>query len=147
MVTNEAPILTMADNNSRERLPEKLSLKLRWRDRLRKAKEKFVVTKNEGRYSVSQPLALSLLGFMFVFGSAWYWRSTNKIDAQHDEIIRLNTLLTVAETKNKEQDAQIGMAYATAQNADRNLAELKGQFAQFSQIYAISNPRKGDKNE
>jgi len=124
-------------------LPDNLPWRMVWRERLRKVWAKYVVTKStEGRYSISQPLALSILGFILVFGGAWYWRSSDKLQAQHDEIISLRTQLAAEKEKNTDQDNKISEARATAQIADRNAARLEGKFDQFSQIYSIGNPKK-----
>jgi hypothetical protein len=125
-----------------EHLPDRLPLRIRVRERIKKAAN-VVVTKNEqGRYSVSQPLALSVLGFILVFGGAWYWRSSDTIQGQHDEIIRLQTRLDLEKEKNIDQDSKIDQARATAQIADKNAARLEGKFDQFAMQYTIGNPKK-----
>lgn len=126
-----------------EHLPDTLPAKIEWRVRLRKAWDRFVVTKSvEGKYTISQPLALSVLGFILIFGGTWYWRSSDTIQKQNDEIIELRTRLQLEKEKNLDQDSKIDQARATAQIADKNSARLEGKFDQFSQIYAIGNPKK-----
>jgi hypothetical protein len=150
----EKPNLTASNGNgskekmqgtlrSVEHLPDTLPAKIAWRARLRKIWGQLVVAKSvEGKYTVSQPLALSVLGFILIFGGTWYWRSSDTIQKQNDEIIELRTRLQLEKEKNIDQDSKIDQARATAQIADKNSARLEGKFDQFSQIYAIGNPKK-----
>src|SRR6476660_3112413 len=87
-------------------LPERLPLRVRLRLYVKKEWAR-VVTKNEqGRYTISQPLALCILGVMLVAGVGAYWRGQD----QHDEIIRLQTKLEIQEKSNIDRDSKIDQA-------------------------------------
>lgn len=117
-----------------EPMPEQSTISRIW--------SKLVVKKDlEGRYSISQPLAIAVLGFILLFGGTWYWRSSDKIQEQHDEIIRLQAKLDSEKEKNADQDSKIDQARNYATKAVNDQAHLEGRFEEFSQIYSVSNPK------
>lgn len=101
----------------------------------------FVVTRADGKYTISQPLALVLIGVLGTAFFAYYWRTSDTMQDQHDKIIRLETTLELEKVKNLDQDSKIDQARATAQIADKNSARLEGKFDQFALQYATS-PKK-----
>lgn len=129
------------NGNGAATLPETLPLKLRLREYLRRAWFS-VTTSKAAAYTMSQPLALCILGVMLTFGGAWYWRSSSVMQEQHDEIIRLKTIVAMQEKRDTEQNEQISSARATAQVAAGKVAELNGRFETFSLIYTVANPAK-----
>lgn len=133
----DTSVLTVSNGNGHEHLPDRLPWRLVWRERLRKVWT-YVVAKAEGKFTVREGVAYVVLAAALAFGGASYWKQQE----QHDELIRLRTLTEVQTRLDVEQNAQIGEARATAQIADRNAARLEGKFDQFSQIYAIGNPKK-----
>lgn len=128
-------------------MPDQLPLKFRMRERFKKLWGRMVTKNQEGRYTVSQPLALSVLGFILIFGGTWYWRSSDTIQAQHDEIIRLKTMLEMESKKNTDQDSKIDQARNFATNADKNQARLEGKFDQFALQYGIKNAGKASNGQ
>lgn len=102
-----------------------------------------MVTKTGG-YKISQPLALAILGPILAFGAVWYWRSSETIQNQHDEIIRLQTKLELEAAKNIDQDSKIDQARNYATIADKNAARLEGKFDQFALTYSIKNAAKSN---
>lgn len=123
-------------------LPDQLPLWFRVREYLRKAWRVVAAKNDQGRYTVSQPLVLVLVGVMGTAFFAYYWRSSDVQQTQRDEIIRLQTKLEAEQTKNIDQEARIDQARATAQIADRNAARLEGKFDQFALQYGIRNAGK-----
>lgn len=122
-------------------LPDRLPLLVWLREWFKKGWLLVAPLKQEGKYAISQPLALVILG---VLGSAFFVYDSGKSDTaqkQHDEIIVLRTQLAAEEKRNAAQDIEIGVARATAQIADKNSARLEGKFDQFALQYATS-PKK-----
>lgn len=114
-------------------LPDKVPL---WNRIFERLKKHGVVTKNEGKYTISQPLALVIIGVMLTAFYAYYSRSSDKMDQQREEIIILRTQLKMEQEKNIDQDSKIDQARATAQVATTTAARLEGKFDQFSaQVY------------
>jgi hypothetical protein len=73
---------------------------------------------------------------------AYYWRTSDTMQTQHDNIIRLQTTLDLEKQKNIDQDSKIDQARNYATIADRNQARLEGKFDQFSLQYGIKNAGK-----
>lgn len=98
-------------------------------------------TRQEGRYSISQPLVLVMVGILGTAFFAYWWRSSDVQQIQRDEIIRLQTRLDLEKEKNLDQDSKIDQARATAQIADKNAARLEGKFDQFALQYATGKKK------
>lgn len=127
-------------------LPRQLPLRVRVLEYLKKWEWLVPIKQTEGRYTVSQPLALVLIGVLGTAFFAYYWRSSDKMDQQHDEIIRLQTLLASEEKKNIHQDSLIDQAMNRAINAERSQATLQGKFDQFALTYSIKNANRASVN-
>jgi hypothetical protein len=119
-------------------LPERLPIRVRVVERLKKFG---MVAKQDGRYTISQPLALVIIGVLLTGFYAYYSRSSEKLDTQREEIIVLRTKLELEQAKNADQDSKIDQARATAQIADRNAARLEGKFDQFALQYATGKKK------
>jgi hypothetical protein len=120
-------------------LPDTLPAKIEWRDRLRKAWDRFVVTKNvEGKYTISQPLALCILGVMLVAGVGAYWRSQD----QHDKIIKLETTIELMQKNHAAIDSKIDQALNYGQSAKSDVKYLQGKYDQFALDYAVKERKE-----
>lgn len=97
-----------------------------------------MVTKESGRYSISQPLALVILAALLAIGGAAFWRSQD----QHDQIIRLQTALEIREKSDADRDSKIDQARNFAAVASKDAARLEGRFDQFALDYAVNNAGK-----
>jgi hypothetical protein len=140
----EKPSLTTSNGHSSAKkmhetvhLPERLPLKVAWRDRLRAWGYRMVAKNDQGKYSVSQGLALVVIAAVLTFGAASYWRSQE----QHDKIIRLETTIEILEKTNADRDSKIDQATNWGQSAKSDVKYLQGKFDQFALDYAV-NPKE-----
>lgn len=101
-----------------------------------------VVTKADGKYTISQPLALVLIGILGTAFFAYYWRTSDIHESQREQIIILRTQLASEKEKNIDQDSKIDQARNYATIADKNQARLEGKFDQFALQYGIKNAGK-----
>lgn len=146
----DAPRLTSNGSSAKHlqgslHLPEKLPLWMRIRERLKKAG--LVVAKQEGKYTISQPLALVIIGILGTAFFAYYWRTSDVQQAQREEIIILRTQLKAEQEKNVDQDSKIDQARNYATIADKNQARLEGKFDQFALQYGIKNAGKNQNGQ
>lgn len=92
--------------------------------------------------TASQPLTLVLIALLSGAFGTYYWTSSAKADKQHDEIIRLQTLLEVSERKNGQQDSLIDQAMNRAVNAEKANVSTNAQFETFALMFGIKNAPK-----
>ena len=101
-----------------------------------------VISKDaNGKYTISQPLALVLLTIAATIFFGFYYRSSDMIQTQHDEIIRLQTKLEMTEKANVERDSKIAEATNWATSARGDVKHLEGRFEQFALDYAVKEKK------
>lgn len=149
----EQPPLTHANGNGSngnlhetlladEHLPEKLPVKVAWRDRFRAWGYRVVAKNDPGKYAISQPLALVIVAILGTAFFAYWWRASDVERSQRDEILILKTQLSNEKEKNKEQESRIDQAANWGQSAKGDVKYLQGKFDQFALDYAVKEGRK-----
>jgi hypothetical protein len=98
------------------------------------------VQKKPGGITVRDWIAGALLATSLTFTANLYWKRQD----EHDELIRLRTLMEVSEKNNTERDLRIETARNFATVADKNVTRLEGKIDQFMQIYSIKNASKAN---
>lgn len=92
----------------------------------------------EGKYTISQPLALCVLGVALVGGVGAYWRSQD----QHDKIIRLETTIELMQKDKASIDSKIDQALNYGQSAKSDVKYLQGKYDQFALDYAVKEKKQ-----
>ena len=126
-----------------DHLPLQLPRDVWWREWAKKLRERVkkgwakVAPKTEGRYSISQALALTIVAASLGFGGTMYWRSQE----QHDKIIKLETTVEILQKANTDRDAKIDQAMNWGQSAKSDVKYLQGKFDQFALDYAVKEKK------
>jgi len=99
-----------------------------------------MVQKKPGTFTIRDGIIYAILGTSLTFGVTNYWKRQD----EHDEVIRLRTIVEIQEKNNSERDLRIETARNFATIADKNVTRLEGKVDQFMQIYSIKNASKAN---
>lgn len=102
--------------------------------------QKAATNKASGSFSIRDGIIYAILGTSLSFGVTNYWKRQD----EHDELIKLRTLVEISEKTNTERDLRIETARNFATIADKNVTRLEGKIDQFMQIYSIKNADKAN---
>lgn len=91
-----------------------------------------------GTFNIREGIIYAVCGVALSFGVTNYF----KRQEEHDELIRLRTVVEITEKTNAERDLRIETARNFATVADKNVTRLEGKIDQFMQIYSIKNADK-----
>jgi len=91
-----------------------------------------------GSFTIREGVIYAILGVSLSFGVTNYFKRQD----EHDEVIRLRTVVEIQEKTNSERDLRIETARNFATIADKNVTRLEGKIDQFMQIYSIKNADK-----
>lgn len=92
----------------------------------------------KGSFTIRDGIIYAILGTSLTFGVSNYWKRQD----EHDEVIRLRTIVEIQDKANSERDLRIETARNFATVADKNVTRLEGKIDQFMQIYSIKNADK-----
>jgi hypothetical protein len=122
-------------------MPEWVAQAPAWlRNPLQKARglSLMVTKKTGGTFTVRDWIGGGLLAACLTFTANLYWKRQD----EHDELIKLRTVVEITEKTNAERDLRIETARNFATIADKNVTRLEGKIDQFMQIYSIKNADK-----
>lgn len=102
--------------------------------------QKQAADKVVGHFTIREGIIYAILGTSLTFGVTNYWKRQD----EHDELIRLRTVIEISEKTNSERDLRIETARNFATIADKNVTRLEGKIDQFMQIYSIKNAHKAN---
>ena len=122
--------------------PETLAQQPGWlRNPLTKARGLILmVQKKASTFTIREGFIFAILAASLSFSVTNYWKRQD----EHDEVIRLRTLVEVLEKTNSERDLRIETTRNFATVADKNVTRLEGKIDQFMQIYSIKNADKAN---
>ena len=99
-----------------------------------------MVQKKASTFTIREGFIFAILAASLSFSVTNYWKRQD----EHDEVIRLRTLVEVLEKTNSERDLRIETTRNFATVADKNVTRLEGKIDQFMQIYSIKNANKAN---